>query len=97
MPDVGVMTEVALTDAGWTALPQTALTDRLSLSIQNTTTQASCSGRGIVLLNYDNSAGATEGWKILPLGNKDIALTANQTVYGRMLSGSGTVIVDETA
>lgn len=88
----GLITHVALTAAAWTPLPATPLADRNSILVQN------ISGNGgVVLWNYSASAPATEGIRIEDGGYKATILSDTIIVYGRMLSGTGTVCVDEVA
>lgn len=88
----GRITHVALTAGAWTALPASALTDRNSITIQN------ISGSGAVLLiNYSPLSPSTEGFRVPDGGFKSMAITDGIQVYGRMLSGSGTVCVEELA
>lgn len=88
----GRITELALTDASWTAVPASALTDRNSIAVQN------ISGNGgTVLWNYSNAAPLTEGWRIEDGGFKSVAVRDGITIYAKMLSGSGTVAIDEVA
>lgn len=88
----GRITHVALTSGAWTALPASALSNRNSLCIQN----ISGSG-GVVLINYSILAASSEGFRIPDGGFKSMAITDSIAVYGRMLSGSGTVVVEELA
>ena len=88
----GRITEVALTDAAWVALPAAALADRNSIAVQN------ISGNGnTVLYNYSNVAPSTEGWRIEDGGFKSVAITDSIIVYARMLSGTGSIAIDEVA
>ena len=85
----GLITEYALDDTTWTLVP--ALTGSNNISVQNQS-----DNEGIVLWNYTNSAPATEGWRIEDGGHKSVAIKANTIgVYCRMLSGTGTIAVDE--
>jgi hypothetical protein len=68
------------------------LTDRNSIAIQNIT------GTGaVVLINYSPLAPSTEGFRVPDGGFKSMAITDSINVYGRMLAGSGTVVVEELA
>jgi hypothetical protein len=87
----GKVTVVTLDSISWTPLPALALASRSALLIQN----QSSSGVA-VLINYSNTAGA-EGIKIEDRGFKSLAAKDTITVYGRMVSGSGTVAVEELA
>ena len=83
-------TVVALSSASWTALPTTALSGRKSIAIQNQ------SGAGaIVMVNFTGTGSA--GWQISNLGGRTLAVNDSVTVYGQMVSGSGSVLVEELA
>jgi len=89
----GVMTEVSLDDSSWTALPSSALSDRVFVSVQYSDFNAGKSKQ--VLLNYSNSAASDEG---IRLGGGDIwsrTISDSITIYGRVTSGSADVIVEE--
>ena len=49
----------------------------------------------IVLWNYSASAPSTEGIRILDGAIKNADLKSNIVIYGRMLSGTGEVVVEE--
>lgn len=88
----GLITTITLDDTAWVAMPTTPLAERKNIAIQNQ------SGNGNkVLFNYSNTAPATEGWYIEDGGFKSVLLDNNVTVYCRMLTGSGKVVVDEVA
>lgn len=88
----GKITEVALDDTAWVQIFAAPLADRNSIAVQN------ISGNGAtVLWNYVNTAPATEGWRIEDGGFKAVAIQDNISVYARILSGTGTVAVDEVA
>jgi hypothetical protein len=88
----GKITHLSLTAGSWTALPASALSDRNSICIQN------ISGSSlVVIINYSVLAPSTEGFRIPDGGFKSMAITDGIQVYGRMLSGSGTVVVEELA
>jgi hypothetical protein len=68
------------------------LASRVSVLVQN------ISGNGgIVLWNYSPTAPATEGAQIADGAAKTADLTGSYVIYGRMLSGVGTVCVDEVS
>ena len=85
----GDMTVVSLTTV-WKPLPVTPLADRNTLAIQNQS-----DNDGIVLINYINSGDA--GWRIWDGGYREFPITDDIIVYGRMMAGTGSVLVDEEA
>jgi hypothetical protein len=88
----GLVTHLTLNASTWSALPTTPLLGRNSLTVQN------ISGNGnIVLWNYSNSAPITEGFRIEDGGFKSVAITDSVITYAKMLSGAGTIVVDEVA
>lgn len=88
----GKITHVSLDDTQWKPLPATALANRNNITVQNISDNGA-----VVLWNYSGSAPATEGFRIEDGQFKSVAITDAITVYGRILSGSGTVCVDEVA
>lgn len=83
-------TVVALDDASWTPLPAAALTSRKTMAIQNQ------SGAGLtIILNFTGTG--TDGWRVPNNSSKVLSVGDSVIVYGRMLSGSGTVLVEELA
>lgn len=88
----GRITHLGLTAGSWTPLPASALSDRNSICIQNISGSSA-----VVLINYSVMAPSTEGFRIPDGGFKSMAITDGIQVYGRMLSGSGTVVVEELA
>jgi hypothetical protein len=88
----GLITQLSIDASAWYPAPTTALADRNNITVQN------ISGNGgVVLWNYSGSAPATEGFRIEDGGFKSVAITETIPVFLRMLSGSGTVTVDEVA
>jgi hypothetical protein len=87
----GRITIVALTASAWTALPTTALTDRNAILIQNQSDNGN-----VVLLNYSASA-ASEGMRLEDRATKGVSLKSSIVLYGRMVSGTGSVAVEELA
>ena len=85
----GLITAVSLTTS-WAALPSTALTNRNTLSIQNQSDNG-----GTIIINYTNSG--SNGWRIYDGGYKEIPITDDIIIYGRMITGTGTALVDEIA
>lgn len=89
---VGLITKLTIDDTAWVAAPTTPLAERVSILVQN------ISGNGgVVLWNYSNAAPATDGVQISDGSSKTADLTASYIIYCRMLSGSGTIIVDEVS
>lgn len=88
----GIITHVNLDDTQWKPLPATPLSGRNSILVQNIS-----GNTGVVLWNYSAVAPATEGPRIEDGGFKSAVLTDDIIIYGRMLSGSGTVAIDEVA
>lgn len=92
LPGVGRITKISLDNTAWLPLPSVALASRASILVQN------ISGNGnVVLWNYSAASPATEGAKIEDGALKTAAISPSIVIYGRMLSGSGTVIVDEVS
>lgn len=87
----GKVTIVALTSSAWTALPATALTNRNAIVIQNQSDNGNA-----VILNYSASSPA-EGMRLEDRGTKGLSLKETVIVYGRMVSGTGTVAIEELA
>ena len=83
----GLVTEVALNAASWTAIPATPLTDRNAISIQNLS--------GIdVKVNYVNTVGYV-GMLIGSGNERFYDITDQIVIYARSASGTPTVVVEE--
>lgn len=86
----GKITEVALNDSTWTALPLTAQTDRNTFGIQNTS--------GVELkLNFDNTQVGYVGWKVPDGGEFFVDARNGIQIYAKASSGTPTVVVMELA
>lgn len=84
----GLVTEVALSDASWVALPTVALTDRNAIAVQNTTDFE-------MKLNYVDSVGYV-GVIIPANAERFYNITDAIVIYGRLETGGiGSVVVEE--
>jgi hypothetical protein len=86
----GKMTEIALTTA-WVPIPAAALADRNTLIMQNQS-----DNEGVILINYNNTSGSV-GFRLYDGGMKVIGVSDTITLYARMLSGTGKILIDEVA
>jgi hypothetical protein len=85
-----VQAVVALDDTSWTPLPATALASRKTMAVQNQ------SGPGsMVILNFTGIG--VDGWRVPNNSSKVLSVGDSIIVYGRMISGSGSVLVEELA
>ena len=82
----GLTTEVDINDASWVALPTTALTDRNALSVQNVS--------GFEMKVRYTAAGGYNGMVIATGAERHYDITDSITLYGRAISGAGTVSVN---
>lgn len=85
----GLITEVTLSTATWTALPPTPLANRNAMGFQNRTSD-------VISVNFDTPAG-TIGWKVAPNGELFFDVTDAVTVYAKALTGTPTITVMEIA
>lgn len=84
----GAITVVTLSDASWTKLPATNLTDRNAISIQNQSLFE-------MKIRYDSSGGYI-GVIIPAGGERYYDITDDIDIYGRLESGgSGDAVVEE--
>ena len=83
-------TVVALSSSSWAALPATALIGRKSIAIQNQSGPSS-----VLLLNFTGTG--SDGWRVPNNSSRVLSVDATVTVYGRMISGTGSVLVEELA
>ena len=88
LQNAGLISQITLGTAGWTALPATALTDRNSLAIQNISASA-------ILVNFTNAVGVTIGWQINPNGEFFLDAPESIPIYARAVSGTPTITVME--
>lgn len=86
----GRISEVTLNDSTWVALPTTALANRNSISIQNTSNVE-------IALQYDNSVATYSGVKVGVGGERFYDLTDAITIYAKSSSGSAIITVEELA
>ena len=84
----GLITPVLLGTGAWSPLPATALTNRNSMAIQNTTADQ-------IRLNFSAASPAGEGWIVNPNGEFFIDITDAIVLYGRAVTGTPTVTVME--
>lgn len=84
----GLITEVTLNSATWTALPATALTNRNAIRVQN---QSAIE----IKLNYSGSVSGYVGVWVKPNGETYYDITDDIVIYGKSASGTPTVIVEE--
>lgn len=85
----GVITEVTLSSASWTALPASALANRNAISIQN---QSAIQ----VKIGYDSGAGYV-GMIVEPGGERFYNITDSIIIYARAASGTPSIVVEEIA
>lgn len=84
----GKMTEVTLNSSTWTALPPTALTARNAIGIQNYS--------GIeIKINYSSSVVGYVGIVIPDKSDRFYDITDAIIVYGKSVSGTPTINVEE--
>lgn len=84
----GLVTEVTIDDASWTALPASALSNRNALAIQNRS--------GIeVKINYDNSVVGYVGMVISDGEERQYDITDAIVVYAKAKTGTPTLNVEE--
>ena len=84
-----VMRQVSLTSDAWTELG-TGTANRRTISVQNTSDNGNS-----ILWAYQNTEAATFGFRIVDGGVRARDIDETVKVYGRMLSGTGTAMVDE--
>lgn len=85
----GLITEVTLSTATWTALPPTPLANRNAMGFQNSTNET-------ISVNFSTPAGIV-GWKVKPNGELFFDVTDAVIVYAKALTGSPMVTVMEIA
>ena len=86
----GKVTEVALSNSSWTALPATSLTNRNAISIQNR------SGTEIKI-NYDNSVSGYVGIIIDDGGERFYDITDSIVIFAKAQGGTPTINIEEIA
>lgn len=86
----GLISEITLSSASWTALPASALTDRNGLGIQNPTSTE-------IKLNFDSGEASFVGWSVAPSGETFIDITDSVTIYAKAASGTPTITIMEIA
>jgi hypothetical protein len=86
----GLVTEVTLNSATWTALPATALTDRNGMGIQNDSAIQ-------IKVGFDNTEPGFVGWNVNPNGEFFVDITDSVIIYAKSASGTPTVTVMEVA
>jgi len=95
----GQITRIPLTDSDWTLLERAAtsdpvgsgaFSDRKSLTLQNQTKKD-------IIIQYDNTSGV--GVNILIRGGSERFYNGETPIkiYGRMVSGTGEIMLEETA
>lgn len=84
----GLLTEVTLNTATWTALPPTPLVNRNAISIQN-------QGGTEIKINYDNTVPTYSGVKIIANGERYYEITDNIIIYAKSASGTPTILIEE--
>jgi hypothetical protein len=86
----GRVTNVAISDSAWTALPATALPNRNAVGIQNFS--------GVeIKLNYDNSVPGYDGVIMRDGDQRQYDITDDILIYAKSSSGAATIIVEEIA
>jgi hypothetical protein len=86
----GKITIVSINDSTWTALPNTSLADRNSITIQNTS--------GVQMkVQYDNGVGGYVGVAIEPDSERYYNITDGITIYGKSSSGTVDITIEELA
>lgn len=83
----GLVTEVALDDTNWTALPASPLTDRNTIAIQNR------SGKEIKL-NYSNSVSGYVGMVVADGSERTYDIKDTILIYGKVAPGGGVAVVN---
>lgn len=84
----GVMSSVDLNPTTWTALPASPLSTRKTIAIQN-------QSAGEIKLSYSDSTPGYVGVAIAVGGERVYNLTADVQLYGKCVSGTATIIVEE--
>lgn len=86
----GLITEVTLNTATWTALPATALADRNAIAIQNISAVE-------IKLQYDNTVATYKG-VVVPAGSeRQYDITDEIVIYAKSQAGNPIIIVEEIA
>ena len=84
----GLLTPVILSDAAWTALPPSALTDRNAISIQNVS--------GVeIKVNYDNTEVGYVGVAVESGAERFYNITDSIPIYAKAASGTPTIMIEE--
>lgn len=86
----GKVTEVAISNTTWTALPATPLTNRNVLTIQNP--QATAQD---IKVNYDNTVSGYVGLIILPGSERFYSVTPGVIIYAKSATSSCTLNIEE--
>jgi len=87
----GRATELMINSTTWTALPDTALTDRNALSVQNLSTDTD------IKLNYDPNTSGWVGVLVKAGYERYYDITDGIVIYARTESGTAQVVVEELA
>ncbi len=86
----GLITEVTLSAAAWTALPATPLPARNAIAIQNISAVE-------IKIQYDNTVATYVGVVIPVGGERQYDITDQIVVYAKASAGSPIIIVEEIA
>jgi len=84
----GIMTEVTLNSTTWTALPSAPLATRKTMAIQN-------QSNGEIKVNYNSGVAGYVGMIIAKGGERVYNIAHDVPMYGKSISGTALVVVEE--